>query len=432
MPRQLDDSLPEQVEAGSQPLAERGLTLPAEWTARIDGLDVEQLPRHVGRYLEVLGQLPQVRVEGTGEGQDVVALVGQVRHHRRDAVRAARYAGTQLGDHEVVQGLTRSRSGAGHGQDVVAQPGEQHGHVVGQGHGPSLLLAGGAHLGTQALLPPLPRGALPRGPLVAERALGPRQLLLEGGAGRDGLVGAVAEVADQLLGRLQQVEDVAAAGDVRPGLGLTAAEGTAGIGDGGLRPQPLVAQLQQTHAPGVGIAMFLPTQQVAEGGSHVGADQHGPVGLVDLVVRPDAHRGQVLRGVVPARVCHRRADDVVDRAQGDRVVKQVAEQFDDAAQGTMAEQDQGQHQLVEPGPRDRQVEKDFLVGRRRREGLVKGALGLGRLLVDELATDLVLIGEGGDRFTRQRVKGQSLALQGQQGLRGCGGAAGLGRSRGHG
>ena len=53
-------------------------------------------------------------------------------------------------------------------------------------------------------------------------------------------------------------------------------------------------QLQQSHAPGVGIAMLFETEQVAIGGSDIGADQHGLAGLENLVVGADADGGEIL------------------------------------------------------------------------------------------------------------------------------------------
>src|SRR5439155_23722017 len=75
----------------------------------------------------------------------------------------------------------------------------------------------------------------------------------------------------------------------------------------------------------------------------------------------------------------------------------------------------------EPGPGDRQVEKDVIVDRHwRGEGLAESLLSFGRLLVDELATDLVLFRQVRDgRASRQGLKGQLLPLSRCQRLGGA-------------
>jgi hypothetical protein len=136
-----------------------------------------------------------------------------------------------------------------------------------------------------------------------------------------------------------------------------------------------------------------------------------------------------LVGVVLAGGRDRGVDHVVDRPEGDRAVEQVAEQFDDAAVGTVTEQGQGEDQLLEPGLGDWQGEED-VVRRRWGEGLVEGVLGLGGLLVDELAADLVLAGEVSDGLSGEGVEGQVQTLLGRQGVRRGGGGAVLVGGRG--
>ena len=76
-------------------------------------------------------------------------------------------------------------------------------------------------------------------------------------------------------------------------------------------------------------------------------------------------------------------------------MEQVAEQFVDAAVGTVADQQQGQDEPPQPGRGDRQVEQDGVVVRGvGGEGLGEGLLGLVGLLVDELAADVVVAASG--------------------------------------
>src|SRR5262249_44474041 len=123
-------------------------------------------------------------------------------------------------------------------------------------------------------------------------------------------------------------------------------------------------------------------------------------------------------------------DEVVDGAEAEGVVEEVAEQFDDAAVGAVADQDQAEGQLPQPGLGDGQAEQDTLGVRVGcREGGVEGLLGLGGLPVDEFAGDVGGGGEGGEGVGGGRgLQGGVWALRGGwpvgRGGLGCGGAAG--------
>jgi hypothetical protein len=66
--------------------------------------------------------------------------------------------------------------------------------------------------------------------------------------------------------------------------------------------------------------------------------------------------------------------------------------------------------LPQPGFGDGQPEEELgRVVRRWGKGVVEGVVGLMQLLVDELATDVVLGGEFGDRLPREGVEGELLA-----------------------
>jgi hypothetical protein len=103
----------------------------------------------------------------------------------------------------------------------------------------------------------------------------------------------------------------------------------------------------------------------------------------------------------------------VDRAHGEVEIEEVAEQFGDAAERTVADQDKGEDKLADPGLGDREVEEDavasggWVVG----EGVVERLLGLVGLVVDELTADLVLLGELRERCgVGESVEGQLLSL----------------------
>ena len=90
------------------------------------------------------------------------------------------------------------------------------------------------------------------------------------------------------------VEDVTRAGHAGQRHLLAGTQGLAAVRNGRLGGKTLVGQLQQTHAPGVGIAMLLGAEQVAVGGLGVAAGQDRHVGLEDLVVGADADGGEIL------------------------------------------------------------------------------------------------------------------------------------------
>jgi len=81
------------------------------------------------------------------------------------------------------------------------------------------------------------------------------------------------------------------------------------------------------------------------------------------------------------------------------VVEQSQEQFGNAAIGTVADQDQSQDELFEPGLGDRDGEQNVIValGRFRFECLLQSNTSGVYLLGDELATNIILLGGIGDR-----------------------------------
>lgn len=125
-------------------------------------------------------------------------------------------------------------------------------------------------------------------------------------------------------------------------------------------------------------------------------------------------------------------DQVVEGAEGEVIVEEVAEEFVDAAQGRVANEEQGEDELGQPRTGDGQSEEHVLgVRRGKGKGLRKGVVGLVALLGNELAADVVLLGEVGEGLgAGQGREGELLALQGGQqvcsvGL-GRGGVAGKG------
>jgi hypothetical protein len=73
------------------------------------------------------------------------------------------------------------------------------------------------------------------------------------------------------------------------------------------------------------------------------------VGLENLVVGADTDGREVLLAVEAACRADGLVQDVVDRSQRERIIKEVAEQFLDAAEGTVADEGKTEDELTEPG-----------------------------------------------------------------------------------
>ena len=124
-------------------------------------------------------------------------------------------------------------------------------------------------------------------------------------------------------------------------------------------------------------------------------------------------------------------DDVVNRPHGEVVIEEVAEQFGDATERTVSDEDQGEDELADPGLGDREVEEDAVVsgGWFRGEGVIEGLLSLVGLVVEELAADVMVLGDSREGCgADERVEGEALSLGGVQLLGGAGrrGVEGLG------
>jgi hypothetical protein len=107
-------------------------------------------------------------------------------------------------------------------------------------------------------------------------------------------------------------------------------------------------------------------------------------------------------------------NDVGDRADGHAEIKDVAEELDDAAERTVADEDQGEDDLAQQrlGNRDGEQDLFVVVVRFGCEGAVEGLLCLAGLLIDELAADVVFVGEVAERLCAgEGFEGEALPLQ---------------------
>jgi hypothetical protein len=128
-------------------------------------------------------------------------------------------------------------------------------------------------------------------------------------------------------------------------------------------------------------------------------------------VQAHANARQVWLAVDHARLPRSRLEHVVDVAQADGQAQQVAQELDDAAVRTAADQRQSDNHLAQPGPGDRQLEQHLILPHGGREGLVQCCTSLVRLLVDELPAHPVPAGQVADRLrTGQGLDREDLAV----------------------
>ena len=107
--------------------------------------------------------------------------------------------------------------------------------------------------------------------------------------------------------------------------------------------------------------------------------------------------------------------DVVDGAEGDLVVEEVAKEFDDPAQRTVPDEHQAERELLDPTFGNGEVEQDRRVGGWRVKGAIQRLSCEVLLSVNELAADVGVSCEGGDGLCAgQSVERQALALLGSQ------------------
>src|SRR5262245_43587213 len=85
------------------------------------------------------------------------------------------------------------------------------------------------------------------------------------------------------------MEDVTPAGNLGQGQRLASTQTQARVGDGGIRSEALIGQLQQAYSPGFGVAVVLQTEQITIGRCGVDAHEHWIASLEDFIVGTNAH-----------------------------------------------------------------------------------------------------------------------------------------------
>ena len=204
---------------------------------------------------------------------------------RPELSRAQLHAGLKFGHDEVVQHTALSIARTSHGEDVMTEPIQQQGNVIKQLD---------RRVANSAGIAEPQRGAMQR--LTSSVLTHLFALPLFAGVHR--LVSLAFQAANGCLEVTDQMKVIAATRDITESELLASPEAAAAISDYGLRCKTAVDQFQQPDAPGLGVAMFFPTEQVAEGGCRVDPHQNGS-GLEDLIVCTDTHGREIVLLVDP-------------------------------------------------------------------------------------------------------------------------------------
>ena len=403
------DGFADVVEAVVELLAEFGLAVPAAWIGVAQVLQTQEFAERALGDLKACGEFGKIGVELGGEAEQLVAMVVEEGAERIEAVRTKRGAVAQLCDDEVEQVAAVGAGRTGQGEDILAEPIGQDANVVGQGDGLFFLGLSEPQLRRQALV----------GASVA--------LLVGGGSAlefvgvRDGFVGLIFQSGHDGENILQSVEDIAPARRVGKGQVAARAQSGAEVGDEGLGVEAALVQFEEADAPGDAVAMIFLAEQEAVGGRGIDADEDRLLGLEDFIDQADVDGAQDVLVIDGAGADHGFANDVVDGAEGNMAAQAIVEVMDDAAVATAAIEQQGKDVLPKPFLGDGKVKEDVVVVRRRCESLIEGLLGDVDLLMDELTTDVGLLGQSGDgEGAAERPQGQVAPLRRRHGLGGTG------------
>lgn len=309
----LRDGFTHGIQASAELLAQGGLLGPAPGLVGRDPLDREYVTDQGGRNVKLLSQMGEILLQLSREGQQFTAVIVQERGQRLQTGRAQRHAGLPFRDDAVVQGTTIAGGQAVHAEEVLAEPTDQRGDLLGQGDG--LGLAGAS---VAQWLGELGMGASPASPVFG-------LLAFQRAARVEGLRGTIFQKGNGLFEVLQGRKDVAATRNLGQSQFLPSAPAAAASGAGGIRSETAVAPFQQTHAPGYGIAVFLRAEQIARGGGDVSPDHHRAASLKDLVVSADGNTGEVLPGGNGACPVDSLVQDIRDGSHRQRIVEEVGE-----------------------------------------------------------------------------------------------------------
>ena len=112
--------------------------------------------------------------------------------------------------------------------------------------------------------------------------------------------------------------------------------------------EALVTGIQQMDSPGVGTAVILGREQIAVGRVGIDTGQDGLVALEDFVMQSNTNRRELLRAVDCTGALSGHLMQVVYAAHADGHAQNVAHEFHNATVGAVADQREGQNDLMQP------------------------------------------------------------------------------------
>jgi hypothetical protein len=128
------------------------------------------------------------------------------------------------------------------------------------------------------------------------------------------------------------VKHVAMAGRVAPCDFLPGTQTLPGICDRIIRLQPLLGDVEQMHAPRIGIAMLGRSQEIAVARCGIDAGQHRHGALKDFVVQAYADARQVLCAIDRAGLLRSPFQHLVNSADADGDPQEITQELHDTAE----------------------------------------------------------------------------------------------------
>ena len=182
--------------------------------------------------------------------------------------------------------------------------------------------------------------------------LGSGLLSLQLGPGVDGFVGPVLQVTDQRPDVVERMKNITAAGNLRQSLLVPgeSPKAKSAMVASGAKPRSTSSSSRMPQVSASRCSSGLSKKQkvdLASTPTKTGSR------LEDLIEEADEDGGEVVLLVDSPGMSNGAVHDVVHGPQGDPIIEEVTQQFDDAAVGTMADQHQGQDQLPQPSLGDR-------------------------------------------------------------------------------
>lgn len=204
-----EDSGADGMEARTELAVKEGLASPVGGVVGIVVLELAERLDGMRGDLEFGCDGVEFILKQNGESEQRVTLVLQFAAERSNTVRAKGFAGAQFADDEVVEFAAGGQRRTGSGEDVVAEPIAQDAHVAVDGESLGRLVTSEQDRPGEGIATGADASA--------------EHFVFQGFELGGGGLGAALEVEAEFSEFAFGMEDIAMAGDGRPGLGLTGA-----------------------------------------------------------------------------------------------------------------------------------------------------------------------------------------------------------------